>query len=359
MLFEESSDFEALLPKLSRRSLRETSVRQEARLRRREGGAFRAELQVGAFGGLPGGGEGFLFEIRDLSGEDALRAELQGFRGAAPHAERDRSRGRLRGPAGDRGLREPGDGRAPAGQGGARRHAVPGPPGLRGPSRRARQDPARGIRRGAPLRARVPPADGKRPVAGRGEPRRVADRLRRQARRDRVRPADRRGPRSASPRAGQRDEARRGVGRERGGGAAAERCARRRDRDAREPALRGASGPWRAQPGRLQPGGAGGEGGRPVHLARGGARLPAQAGRARTLRRSARRRIRDAGRAAAHDRVLLAARLRPRRAPDRAADLRARREHPQGAREAPGPRGRGPRADPRPARGREQGARRR
>ena len=77
-LFEDVVDFEGIVPKLSRRSLREAALTQWARLRRRGAEPFRAELKITAFHNLPGsGGEGFLFEIRDLSGEEALRAELK------------------------------------------------------------------------------------------------------------------------------------------------------------------------------------------------------------------------------------------------------------------------------------------
>jgi PAS domain S-box-containing protein len=78
-LFEDATEFESMLPKLSRRSLRAyDSVQQEARLRRRDGTAFRATVGIHAFTHLPGGGgEGLLFEIRDQSGEEALRAELE------------------------------------------------------------------------------------------------------------------------------------------------------------------------------------------------------------------------------------------------------------------------------------------
>src|SRR6185436_5654643 len=76
-LFEDATDFEGIVPKLSRRSLRETALPQWARLRRRGGEPFRAELKITGFHNLTGGGDGFLFEIRDLSGEEALRAELK------------------------------------------------------------------------------------------------------------------------------------------------------------------------------------------------------------------------------------------------------------------------------------------
>lgn len=76
-LFEDAVDFEGIVPKLSRRSLREAALTQWAQLRRRGAEPFRAELKITSFHNLPGGGEGFLFEIRDLSGEEALRVELK------------------------------------------------------------------------------------------------------------------------------------------------------------------------------------------------------------------------------------------------------------------------------------------
>lgn len=75
-LFQEGA-FEALLPKLSRRTLRDTPVVERVQITRPAGGTFPAELSVKAFRNLPGGGEGFFATIRDLREEEALRTELQ------------------------------------------------------------------------------------------------------------------------------------------------------------------------------------------------------------------------------------------------------------------------------------------
>lgn len=77
-LFDNAAELEDLLPKLMRRSIREAPVRQEVRLRRRDGSTMHAELTIGTFRQIPGGGgDGLLFEIRDLTAEDALRDELR------------------------------------------------------------------------------------------------------------------------------------------------------------------------------------------------------------------------------------------------------------------------------------------
>lgn len=73
----EPEEYDAFLPKLSRRSLREGSLEHEGRLRGRDGTVFRASLRVGSFRNLPGDGEGWILEIRDVTPQENLRQALR------------------------------------------------------------------------------------------------------------------------------------------------------------------------------------------------------------------------------------------------------------------------------------------
>lgn len=73
----DAPDFEAFLPKLSRRSLKDGSLQHYSPLIGQGSLRVNASLRVAAFHNLPSGGEGWLIEIRDASGEDSLRAALR------------------------------------------------------------------------------------------------------------------------------------------------------------------------------------------------------------------------------------------------------------------------------------------
>lgn len=74
-LFEEGA-FQALLPKLSRKTLKDIPVLDRFRLALGDGANFPAEVKVSAFRSLPGGGEGYVLDLRDLREEEALRKEI-------------------------------------------------------------------------------------------------------------------------------------------------------------------------------------------------------------------------------------------------------------------------------------------
>ena len=62
--------------KLARRSLKEEPLSQQIELIGRGGLRFPGSLRLGAFAALPGGGEGWILEVRDVRAEDSLRAQL-------------------------------------------------------------------------------------------------------------------------------------------------------------------------------------------------------------------------------------------------------------------------------------------
>lgn len=76
VVFEESS-YKDLLPKLARRSLRAQGITTRARLRRRDGSEFEAELAVRMLEGSQGQPVGFMMVVRDVTEQRRLEEELR------------------------------------------------------------------------------------------------------------------------------------------------------------------------------------------------------------------------------------------------------------------------------------------
>ncbi len=67
-------EWERILPKLARRSLRDVGISESLKMRRRDGSSFPAQVSIA---GLPGEGGGMLLAARDLTGERDLEARLR------------------------------------------------------------------------------------------------------------------------------------------------------------------------------------------------------------------------------------------------------------------------------------------
>ncbi len=70
----EPGEWERILPKLARRSLRDAGISESLQMLRKDGRSFPAQVSIA---GLPGDGEGMLIAARDLTAERELEARLR------------------------------------------------------------------------------------------------------------------------------------------------------------------------------------------------------------------------------------------------------------------------------------------